>query len=141
MTIRDAERFMAGVWDWGFLDGAFRNGRVKVSDIDGIVERNGNFLIFETKARGIDHNANNGQAILLERLASQRLNMVVWLFGTQADMERDGMVEAEVWRGNWKSARRLITLTQLRELATWWDGLAYGRESGLPPMFFQKVAA
>jgi hypothetical protein len=52
MTINNPELFMAGVWDWAILDGCFGNTRIRPTDIDGCVERNGHFLYFETKRPG-----------------------------------------------------------------------------------------
>ena len=38
--------------DWGFLDNSF-SGKIRVGDIDGIVEANGNLLIMEWKRIGV----------------------------------------------------------------------------------------
>lgn len=51
MNIRSQEAFFAGVWDWGILDGCF-NGKIKPTDLDGCIERNGWKLILETKQPG-----------------------------------------------------------------------------------------
>lgn len=52
MTIHDRDRYMAGIWDWAILDGCFGSTRIKPTDIDGLVERNGRFLFLETKSIG-----------------------------------------------------------------------------------------
>lgn len=39
------------LWDWGFLDGCFTHS-IRVTDIDGFVERNGHYLVIETKSPG-----------------------------------------------------------------------------------------
>lgn len=52
VTINNPEAFMAGVWDWGILDGCFGETRIKPTDLDGMVERHGWFLVLETKAPG-----------------------------------------------------------------------------------------
>jgi len=41
-----------GVFDWDFLEPAFNPSGIKPTDIDAAIERNGNFLLFETKAKG-----------------------------------------------------------------------------------------
>ena len=38
-----------GQFDWDFLIPAFGNNGIKPSDIDCLIERNGRFLLFETK--------------------------------------------------------------------------------------------
>lgn len=41
-----------GIWDWGFLDDCFQGTKIRITDIDGAVERNGKFLFIETKRPG-----------------------------------------------------------------------------------------
>lgn len=38
-----------GVFDWSWTDGCFGAGKITPMDFDGVVERKGNFLLFETK--------------------------------------------------------------------------------------------
>lgn len=52
MTINDPASYVAGLWDWAVLDGCFGQTRIRPTDIDGEVERNGWFLRLETKAPG-----------------------------------------------------------------------------------------
>lgn len=66
MTINSPERFVGSLWDWGFLDGCFQGTNIRPSDIDGIVERNGQFLVIETKGAGVS--IPEGQQILLSRM-------------------------------------------------------------------------
>lgn len=40
------------LWDWAFLDDCFANN-IRVTDIDGFVERNGHYLVIETKSPGV----------------------------------------------------------------------------------------
>lgn len=42
-----------GVFDWSFTAGCFGNGKITPMDFDGVIERKGNFLVFETKAVGV----------------------------------------------------------------------------------------
>lgn len=53
MTIRNKDAFDAQQWDWGFLDGCFGNTNIRVTDVDGLVERNGQFLMIESKGAGV----------------------------------------------------------------------------------------
>jgi len=54
-----------GVFNWDFLKGAF-GPRIEPMDFDGVVERNGYFLIFETKTPGTL--VPDGQTITFENL-------------------------------------------------------------------------
>lgn len=53
MSIRNAQYYMEGVWDWGILRGCFGNTKIEPTDIDGCVERKGRFLYLETKRPGV----------------------------------------------------------------------------------------
>ena len=50
--------------DWGFLDNSF-SGRIRVGDIDGIVEANGHLLILEWKRTSAE--LTRGQEIMFVR--------------------------------------------------------------------------
>ena len=82
MTINNAELFVAGIWDWGFLDECFAPTRIRITDGDGIVERNGYFLLIETKKKGA--NIPIGQQILFDAFVRQG-NHVMIIWGYQSD--------------------------------------------------------
>lgn len=52
MTIRNLEKYVDSLWDWGFLDRCFKRN-IKVTDVDGLVENGGQFLLIEAKSRGV----------------------------------------------------------------------------------------
>jgi hypothetical protein len=54
-----------GVFDWTWTQGCFAGSAISPMDIDAVVERNGNFLMFETK--GIDVPIPHGQLITLKQ--------------------------------------------------------------------------
>ena len=58
-----------GVFDWSWTQGCFGQGRITPMDFDGVVERKGNFILFETKNLGVPIPA--GQMYTLE--AAHRL--------------------------------------------------------------------
>jgi hypothetical protein len=78
MTIHNAETFVSKLWDWGCLDGCFGETKIAATDIDGMIERNGEFLVIETKTEGQD--IPQGQRIFYDRLASKSgfTVMIVW---------------------------------------------------------------
>lgn len=86
MTINNPDKYMAGVWDWAILDGCFGETRIKPTDIDGMVERNGNFLFLETKAPGAA--LPQGQEIALKQLVRGDGDVVMVLWGEQNKPEQ-----------------------------------------------------
>jgi hypothetical protein len=78
MTIRDAQKFVDTLWDWGCLDGCFGDTKIAATDIDGMIERHGEFLVIETKSVGQD--IPKGQHIFYDRLAGKPgfTVLIVW---------------------------------------------------------------
>lgn len=59
-TINHPETFLKspsagfdGVFDWSWTDGCFGQTKITPMDFDGLVERKGNFILFETKGVGV----------------------------------------------------------------------------------------
>jgi len=78
-----------GVFDWSWTKGCFGNGNITPMDFDGVVERKGNFIIFETK--NIDTPIPDGQLYTLE--SAFKLNCFTIMF-----IEGKGKPEkAKVW--------------------------------------------
>ena len=55
-----------GLFDWDWTEGCFGQKFIRPMDIDGMTERKGNFLIFETKSKGNPIPA--GQYFTLDKL-------------------------------------------------------------------------
>ena len=47
-NIRNLEKYRENWWDWTPLNGCF-SGKIRVTDVDGLVERHGRFLLLEGK--------------------------------------------------------------------------------------------
>lgn len=90
MTIRNIDNFVNSLWDWGFLDDCFDGTKIKVTDLDGIVERHGHVLILETKSPGAP--IPRGQQILFNHLITESRFTVLIIWG-----EANKPVEAQVW--------------------------------------------
>lgn len=76
MNIRDPKVFAESFWDWTFLNECFKHN-IRVSDIDGLVERNGWFLLIETKLPGVT--IPTGQWKMYPHLASRGFTiLIVW---------------------------------------------------------------
>ena len=78
MTIENWDEYKSNLWDWGILDGCFMNTKIKPTDIDGFVERNGRFLVIETKSPNTV--VKLGQEITFRRLVETGIFtvMIVW---------------------------------------------------------------
>lgn len=68
-----------GVFDWSWTNGCFGETNITPMDFDGVVERNGNFLVMETKREGAS--IPNGQLITLRRLHARGGVTVMLIWG------------------------------------------------------------
>lgn len=82
MTIRNMNSFISSLWDWSILDGCFGNTKIGVSDIDGVVERNGHTLFLETKRPNVP--IPLGQHVMFDTWRKTGFATVIVIFG-QAD--------------------------------------------------------
>ncbi len=78
MTINSPQAFVASLWDWACLDGCFGSTNIKPTDCDGLVERNGWFLLLEAKLPGVEIPC--GQERMFEALvATQHFTvLIIW---------------------------------------------------------------
>ena len=59
-----------GCFDWSWTDGCFGKTRIKPMDFDGVVERKGNLLVFESKDLGIKVIFNSLLKVVADTLVS-----------------------------------------------------------------------
>lgn len=88
-NIDDRQRFAEHLWDWEFLNSALP-GKIRPMDIDGIIERNGHFLVLEGKALGKE--ISTGQRITLENLSEKPNISVLVLYGEPGKPEKMEML-------------------------------------------------
>lgn len=112
MTIRNFHHYQEGVWDWAILDGCFGNTKITPTDIDGCVERNGKFLILETKRPGAD--MPTGQEVALKRMVVNGFTVIV-LWGKTSHPE-----EMMVLTPFGTKARKAVTLDDVRQQVSRW---------------------
>ncbi len=105
-----------GVFEWDFLNGAF-GPSVMPMDFDGVVERNGRFLLFETKSEGVP--IPKGQQITLESAQATGFFTIYILRGKTAETIKS----AEYWYDNgFRATHKDIDASAIRqECAEWWD--------------------
>jgi hypothetical protein len=82
-NIRNPNTYQASFWDWTFLNECFAPTKIRVSDIDGIVERHGRFLWIETKAPG--EIVETGQEIMHDAALATGKFSVLLIWGEPND--------------------------------------------------------
>lgn len=86
MNIVDPEAFLASVWDWSFLNDCFHGTNIRITDIDGHVERKGHFLYFETKGPNVE--VSQGQMIMFKMLTKDHAFDVIIIWGNPNKPQR-----------------------------------------------------
>ena len=134
MPIRNMKNYTNSVWQWcEVLKGCFGNTTIEPSDIDGIVERNGYFLVIE--AKGKNARMSRGQEIMLRRLAKIDKFTVVVVWGDKYKPERL-LVMTKEGDKNYEN----INVSKLRHVVIeWWleanqNGRVKENEIRLPDM-------
>ena len=79
MTIHEPVLFLDGIWDWSIFDGCFGQTRIAVTDIDGLVERRGKFLVIEAKSPRT--HIPTGQKIMFDALVATGFFSVLVIWG------------------------------------------------------------
>jgi hypothetical protein len=94
--LRSRDAYRDAAWDWSILDGCFGHTRIAPCDLDGLIERNGRFLVIEAKpgTKPLDR----GQEITLNALARTGLFTVLVVWGPR------------------NTPRRLVVLTKDRAM-------------------------
>lgn len=102
-------------WEWSWLVGCFGDTLITPTDIDGAVERNGHFLLIETKRPG--ESIPVGQRIALERLCDTlgRRGVLLVMWG-----EKDDPTELQLrWNGRWLPKERCDMFSARERIHRW----------------------
>jgi hypothetical protein len=78
-NIRSREAIAKSLWDFSIFNGCFPREKIRLSDIDGIVDIGGKFLIIEGK--GKYDIVRGGQKILLDRLSKVKEFTILVIYG------------------------------------------------------------
>ena len=109
--VRSAPAGFDGIFDWSWTEGCF-NAKTRPMDFDGVVERKGNFLIFETK--DLDVPLPAGQRYTLQ--AAHRLGcMTIMLIHGKKLPER-----GEIWLPGQKTIETFEGVDEARAVVAWW---------------------
>jgi hypothetical protein len=111
MTIENKAAFDASLWDWGILKGCFGD-KISPTDVDGLVERKGYFLLLEAKKVGTP--LKYAQELLHRRLReiqppNRFTTVVIWGHpGSPVEMQVNG------------GQKKPITLGDFRDMCARW---------------------
>lgn len=127
VSINNPQLFMEGFWDWGILDGCFGETRIKPTDIDGFVERNGNFLVLETKKQGVKIEYGQQKTFNELLLTGKFTVLVIW---GQKDKPEALKLYSPFLPQKYKAGKYSdnISLSDLRNSVWWWFCKADGKE-------------
>ncbi len=122
MTIRNVQAFVDALWDWGILEGCFGTTGIAPTDVDGLVERNGHFLLLEAKGPGVP--LKRGQSRTLEALIATGCFTVLVVWGTPGKPERVQIFPEPPMDANLKVFCGIVEM--------WFDLANEGRSLGAP---------
>lgn len=118
MSIRDEKAYLKGIWDWAILDGCFGNSKARMGDLDGIIERNGHFLVVEAKSPHAS--VPVGQGLMFSAMAKLPSHTVVVIWGDSGTVEK---------MCQWPNNPRTANNDDFRQLTTNWWRMACGRRN------------
>lgn len=124
MTINNPDKYLAAAWDWGFLKKCFGSTGIEPSDVDGMVERRGNFLVLEAKPPGrgrpLAVRIKKGQLLNFEAMARTGIFTVIILFGKPNEPEEYCLVNGTPG----KSEIKACDLAEIQNIvATWFEAI------------------
>jgi len=118
MTIRNRDHYMDSIWDWAILSSCFGRLKIAVSDIDGIIERHGQFLVIESKSMHAPIPV--GQSIMFDHMTKMDNFKVVVIWG-------DALTGTVTNLREWGKETISATTDDFRQLVKEWWGMADGR--------------
>lgn len=114
MTIHRPDLYLESAWDWGILKGCFGTSKIEPTDIDGLVERNGRFLVLEAKKPGV--RIKQGQIITFNALRNTGLFTIVIVWGENSNPQEMLVMYPPPLQPKQGKA----TLEDLRRVVRWW---------------------
>ncbi len=107
MSIYNKDAYFASLWDWKILKGCFGNTLIEPTDVDGLIERNGKFLLLETKLPGVK--INKGQEIMFDNLIKINGFTILVIWGHPGCPEQLQFWRRKIYKADIKLLRTMIT--------------------------------
>ena len=125
MPVKNRDAHINSFWDWSCLVGCFGDSKVMPSDIDGIIEAGGHFLLIETKSPGVE--IPRGQQRMFDALVKTGYFTVIVVWGYQSTPE-----VMQIWG---KTERKPADLNDLRRVVKWWHDKLSPQSPHLSPNY------
>jgi hypothetical protein len=115
MNIKNPELFLNSMWDWSPFNNCFGDTKIRIADIDGFVERNGQFLVIETKGHGVP--IPFGQKLSYKTLLAGGNATLLYIWGEPNKTAS----QVEIHYHNGRTAiKQDVTIQQLKDLIGNW---------------------
>ena len=89
-NLRSVASYLRSMWDWTDFNTCFTGTKIRISDIDGMVERKGRFLVIEAKnpseEEALASGRNRGQLLLFQNLQKKGFTVIVAFGRTTNDV-------------------------------------------------------
>lgn len=105
-----------GVFDWSWTEGCFGEGKITPMDFDGVVERKGNFILFETKNVGVP--IPKGQLYTLQSAHKLGCFAIFLIYG------KTSPESCEIWYPGSKATETVEGVDQIRAKVSAWYAYA-----------------
>jgi hypothetical protein len=113
MTIQNWTAYKDSLWDWKILNGCFGETKIEPTDIDGFVERNGHFLVLETKLPNVE--IKLGQEITFSRLVQDWRFTALFIWGYPGEP-----VKISLWHKGRKKEYEKADMELLKRIVARW---------------------
>lgn len=107
MNIRDQQKFLDTIWDWTPFNECFTPTKIRITDIDGAVERGGHFLFIETKLPAQD--IPLGQRLMYDALAASPFIHVLVIWGKPNQPEAYQLWGYAMHKGGMDDVKDMVT--------------------------------
>lgn len=97
MTIENERAYLDNIWNHAIWNGCFGDTKISPTDVDGLVERNGYFLLLEFKAPRAT--IGTGQRLAQDSLLATGAFTVMNIWGHPDHPEK---IEIRTWRKNFE---------------------------------------
>jgi hypothetical protein len=141
-TIKHPETFLNspaagfdGVFDWSWTDGCLGSKNITPMDFDGVVERKGNFLLFETK--GINVPIPRGQMYTFESAYNLGCFTIMFIEGKGSPEKIKAWCQPGFYRGVKAKKHSIVTdLENAKSFVKAWYSYADNNRAVMPNISF-----